>query len=78
MNRLRTWLCTQSTFRDVSFLTIAVTVLYLLTGDHPAFGSASRYTESCREMVDDDGSDLGKFIFGSAMREKPNRGIAPH
>lgn len=52
MQRLRSWLSTQSTARDVWFLTLVVAVLYLLTGDHPALGSANRYTEACREMVE--------------------------
>ena len=52
MNSLRRWLVNPTTTRDVSLLTFLVGVLYFLTGDHPALGSANRYTESCREMVE--------------------------
>ncbi len=52
MNQLRAWLGTPSTSRDVTALSLIVALLYLLTGDHPALGSANRYTEACREMVE--------------------------
>lgn len=48
---MRGWLATPSTARDVTYLTLAVVALYVLTGNHPALSSSTRYPEACREMV---------------------------
>ena len=51
MSSRAAWWRTPSTARDLSLLGLAVALVYLLTGDHPAFSSSTRYPEACREMV---------------------------
>jgi 4-amino-4-deoxy-L-arabinose transferase-like glycosyltransferase len=51
MSSRAAWWRTPSTARDLWLLGAAVVLVYLLTGDHPAFSSSTRYPEACREMV---------------------------
>ena len=46
------WLRTPSAGRDALLLTLAVAAIHLLTGDHIALSSSTRYVEACREMVE--------------------------
>jgi 4-amino-4-deoxy-L-arabinose transferase-like glycosyltransferase len=52
MADLRAWLRTASTGRDLTLLAGVVALLFVLTGNHPPLGSATRYAEACREMVE--------------------------
>lgn len=66
MASLRVWLGTPSTARDITLLSMVVAIVYLLTGNHPAFGSSNRYSEACREMV-----ELGQWTV-------PHLGYVPY